>query len=685
MTKTISERAADNIRILSAAMVEQARSGHPGGPMGGADFITVLFSEFLRFDPEDMTWPLRDRFFLDPGHLSAALYSVLSLFGLYTIDELKQFRQWGSPCPGHPEYNPSRGIENTSGPLGLGHAMAVGAALAERFLTARFGDWMEHRIYAYVSDGGIQEEISQGAGRIAGFLGLNNLILFFDSNEVQLSTRTCEVTLEDTAAKYRAWGWHVMTIDGHDHDQIREALRNGRREKSRPVLIIGRTVMGKGALTEAGENFEGRCETHGQPLTKAGVSLERTISNLGGDPGDPFASFPDVASYCKKIRKRKILEARSRKQHQRQWEEQNPSLAARLKDFLDGVMPAIIPEDLQLKAGMATRAASGKVLEYLGEHLPNMIVISADLSNSDKTEGFLRHTRPFSNGDFSGNFLHAGVSELTMAALAGGIALHGGIRVACGTFFAFSDYMKPAIRLTCLMGLPVIYIWSHDSFRVGEDGPTHQPVEQEAQIRLMEQVKNHAGHNSMLVLRPADAWETLTAWEMALGNSVTPTALILSRQGVGEIPAREGSSRYLEAQQVRRGAYCIIENSRPDILLIANGSEVATLYEAAMDLMNRQKLRVQLVSVPSVGLFRNQDITYQHQVFPAGVPVFGLTAGLPAVLSALGGEHSKIMGLDHFGYSAPAQVLDEKFGFTPTQVIDHIAAYLNNFRKVHKE
>jgi transketolase len=680
MKKSISERAADNIRILSAAMVEQAQSGHPGGPMGGADYIQVLFSEFLRFDPDDMTWSLRDRFFLDPGHMSAVLYSVLSLFGLYTADELKQFRQWGSPCPGHPEYNPGRGIENTSGPLGLGHTMAVGAALAERFLTTRFGDWMEHKIYAYISDGGIQEEISQGAGRIAGFLGLNNLILFYDSNDVQLSTRTSDVTHEDTAMKYEAWGWHVMTILGNDHEQIRKALHHARNEKKKPTLIIGKTIMGKGALTPDGESFEGRCETHGQPLTKAGVSLEKTIIHLGGDPQDPFAIFPDVKNYYSQIREEKIKEARSRKQWQQQWEKKTPSLAAQLRSFLTGEMPALSFSSIDLKPGMATRAVSGKILEYLGLHIQNMIVISADLSNSDKTEGFLRHTRPFSPGDFSGNFLHAGVSELSMAAIACGIALHGGLHVACGTFFAFSDYMKPAVRLTCLMGIPVIYLWSHDSFRVGEDGPTHQPVEQEAQIRLMEQVKNHAGDNSMLVLRPADSCETIVAWEMALENTKTPSALLLSRQSINDLPSSEGSTRYDDATKARRGAYCIIETDKPDIVLIANGSEVATLLDAALGLMHEKDLRAQLVSVPSEGLFRNQDMAYQHHVLPPGIPVFGLTAGLPASLANLAGCKGKIKGLDHFGYSAPASVLDKKFGFTSDQVMEQIMAYLSGIK-----
>jgi transketolase len=677
MIKSIPVKVADNIRILSAAMVEKAQSGHPGGAMGGADFITILFTEFLRFDPGEMNWPLRDRFFLDPGHMSPMLYSVLTLMGIYTIEELKQFRQWRSPTPGHPELDVSRGIENTSGPLGQGHAMAVGAALAERFLSARFGDWFEHKIYTFISDGGIQEEISQGAGRIAGYLGLYNLIMFYDANDVQLSTYTDAVTLEDTAKKYEAWGWNVMTIDGNDMEQIRNALRLAGTEKKRPTLIIGKTVMGKGAMTPEGKSFEKQYETHGQPLSKAGVSVEKTIINLGGNPDDPFGIFPEVKEYCEKVRETKTKEAEARKKIQSQWVTQNPYLAGKLSRFLSRQMPEIDFESIELKPDMATRMASGKVLDRLGQVVENMIVISADLANSDKTDGFLQHTKAFKTHDFSGNFLHAGVSELTMTAIANGISLHGGVFVACGTFFVFSDYMKPALRLAALMGIPVIYIWTHDSFRVGEDGPTHQPVEHEAQIRLMEHMKNHAGENSMLVLRPADSNETLVAWRMALRNATTPTALILSRQSVKDLPSPPDHRRFNSALEAQKGAYCILRaRAKPDIVLVASGSEVSTLFEAAKLLIQENGLDVQVVSVPSEGLFRKQDLSYQNQVIPRDTPIFGLTAGLTVTLRGLTGDKGTVMGLDHFGYSAPAAVLDEKFGYNAQYVRNEIISYL---------
>jgi len=681
MTKDVTTRAANNIRILSAAMVEKAKSGHPGGAMGGADFIHVLYTEFLRYDPSDMTWHMRDRFFLDPGHMSPMLYSVLTLMGHYSIDDIKNFRQWGSPTPGHPERDVMRGVENTSGPLGQGHVMAVGAAIAERFLCARFGEWMSHKTYAYISDGGIQEEISQGAGRIAGFLGLSNLIMFFDSNDIQLSTETRAVTSEDTAMKYRSWGWDVIEIDGHNVEQIRAALRKANAQTEKPTLIIGKTIMGKGAVKADGSSFERQCATHGMPLGEAGASFEKTIENLGGDPQNPFAIFPDVAEYYRQVREQKIKEASERKAIQAKWAKENPELAAKLEQFLSGKLPELNFAEITQKENIATRAASSAVLGYLAQKVENMIVSSADLANSDKTDGFLKYTTAFSKGNFKGAFLQAGVSELTMAAICNGIALHGGVWAACGTFFVFSDYMKPAVRLAALQELPVKYIWTHDAFRVGEDGPTHQPVEQEAQIRLLEHLKNHSGHNSMLVLRPADAYETNVAWKMAMENTKTPTALILSRQNIKDIPAKPGSTRYNDALEAQKGAYVVLDcDGKPDVILVGSGSEVSTLFEGAQKLIAEKNLKVRVVSVISEGLFRNQPIEYQKSVIPDNIPIFGLTAGLPVTLDGLVGPKGRIWGLDHFGYSAPAKVLDEKFGFTPENVYQQVIKYLSEYK-----
>lgn len=669
---TTTDRAADNIRILAAAMVEKAKSGHPGGAMGGADYTNVLFSEFLNFDPDDAAWANRDRFFLDPGHMSPMLYATLSLIGKFNMEDLKNFRQWGSITPGHPERDVQRGIENTSGPLGQGHAMAVGAAIAERFLVARFGEWMAHKTYAFISDGGIQEEISQGAGRIAGTLGLSNLIMFYDSNNIQLSTQVDEVTHEDTAKKYEAWGWKVITINGNDAGEIRRALKEAQAETERPTLIIGHTLMGKGAVGANAEDYSNKVSTHGQPLSAAGASFDHTVANLGGDPQNPFVIFPDVQEYYAKVLDEKRAYAKKKKEEQAAWEKANPELAARFHKYMSGDAPEIDYKAIAHKANIATRAASADVLVELAKQVDNMIVSSADLSNSDKTDGYIKGgARNLVKGDFSGKFLQAGVAELTMAALCNGIALHGGIHVACGTFFVFSDYMKPAFRLSALMEVPVKYIWTHDAFRVGEDGPTHQPIEHEAQLRLMEKMQNHHGEMSLLALRPADAAETSVAWKMAMENTKTPTALVLSRQNVNDVPAAD--NRYDAALQAEKGAYIAMKNSdNPDVILIASGSEVSTLVDAANLLKERKGITSQVVSAISEGLFRTQPAAYQEEVIPAAKPKFGLTAGLSVTLEGLVGCNGKIHGVNHFGYSAPAKVLDEKFGFTGEFVYNEI-------------
>ena len=673
MNKTI-DRAADNIRILAASMVEKAKSGHPGGAMGGADFINLLYSEFLNFDPDDRCWANRDRFFLDPGHMSPMLYAVLCLTGSYSLEDLQQFRQWKSVTPGHPEVDKSRGVENTSGPLGQGHTMAVGAAIAERFLVARFGEWMAHKTYAFISDGGIQEEISQGAGRLAGTLGLSNLILFYDANNVQLSTTVEEVTSEDTAAKYKSWGWSVTTIDGNDANQIRQALQKAAAETERPTLIIGKTLMGKGALGPNGEDFSNKVSTHGQPLSAAGACINCTVQNLGGDPENPFAIFPEVQALYAEALEQKRAYTRRKKAEQAAWEKAHPELAAKYHRFLSGKAPAVDYSAITHKANIATRVASADVLAALAAQVENMIVSSADLSNSDKTDGFMKGgARPITKGDFGGAFLQAGVAELTMASVCNGIALHGGIFVACGTFFVFSDYMKPAVRLAALMEIPVKYIWSHDAFRGGEDGPTHQPIEQEAQLRLLEKVRNHSGAMSLLALRPADACETSVAWKMAMENTATPTALVLSRQNIPDLPG----NTYQKSLQAEKGAYMVSRTGEnPSMVLLASGSEVATLMEAAALLKERKNIAVQVVSVISEGLFREQSPAYQEEVLPARLPKYGLTAGLSVTLEGLVGCNGKIHGVDHFGYSAPAGVLDQKFGFTGEQVYEEIVRML---------
>jgi len=672
MNKTdVLNKAADNIRILAASMVEKAKSGHPGGAMGGADFINLLFTEFLVYDPKKPSWEGRDRFFLDPGHMSPMLYAQLALTGKFTLDELKQFRQWGSPTPGHPEVDITRGIENTSGPLGQGHAYAVGAAIAAKFLQAKFGSVMDQTIYAYISDGGVQEEISQGAGRLAGHLGLDNLVMFYDSNDIQLSTDTSAVTSENTAAKYKAWGWEVLEAKGSDVAELRAAIQKAKAVKGKPALIIGKTIMGKGAVTADGASYENKCATHGMPLSEAGASFEKSILNLGGNPEDPFTIFPEVADlYAARAKELEAIVA-EKYAAKAAWAKVNPEAAAKLEAWFAGRVPAVNWEAIEQKANQSTRAASATVLSALATQVENMIVASADLSNSDKTDGFLKKTKALTKDDFSGAFLQAGVAELTMACVCIGMGLHGGVIPACGTFFVFSDYMKPAVRMAALMEVPVKFIWTHDAFRVGEDGPTHEPVEQEAQIRLMEKLKNHKGHNSMLVLRPADVQETTVAYRLALENTKTPTAFILSRQNINDLP---GSS-YQQAAQVAKGAYVVSCDGNPDVVLLASGSEVATLVDGAA-LLRADGIKVRIVSVPSEGLFRNQPAAYQASVLPEGVKRFGLTAGLPVNLLGLVGENGRIWGLESFGFSAPYKVLDEKLGFTGANVYQQVKAML---------
>ena len=672
-TNSELKRVADNIRVLSAAMVEKAKSGHPGGSMGGADFMAVLFTEFLKYDPTQMDYPYRDRFFLDPGHMSPMLYATLALAGNYSMDDLMNLRQWGSVTPGHPEVDVMRGVENSSGPLGQGHAIALGAAIAERFMVARFGEWMAHKTYAYISDGAVEEEISQGVGRIAGHLGLANFIMYYDSNNIQLSTKVDEVDTEDVEMKYKAWNWNVLKVDGHNIDELRAALVAANAETERPTIIIGQTTMGKGAVAADGSSFEDKVSTHGQPLSAAGADFAATMQNLGADPENPFAIFAEseAAFAARKEELAKWIE--EQKGVEQAWRSENAALACKLDRFLKNELPEIDYNAIVMKPDQATRAASATVLSALADKVENLVVASADLSNSDKTDGYLKKTTAFTKGDFTGKFFQAGVAELTMACIMNGMALHGGVIPACGTFFVFSDYMKPAVRLSALMRLHVIYIWTHDSFRVGEDGPTHQPIEHEAQVRLMEHLKNHHGERSMVVLRPADGDETVTAWKLALEEQ-RPVALVLSRQNIKTLPTL-GAQRREEAAQVTKGGYVVMDAATPEAVLVATGSEVATLVEGAEKLAE-EGIAVRVVNVPSEGLFRDQPRSYQESVLPVGVPRYGLTSGLPVNLLGLVGDAGYIHGMDHFGYSAPYKVLDEKFGYNGATVAAEVKKML---------
>lgn len=669
---------ADNIRMLVASMVEAAKSGHPGGAMGGADFVNVLFSKFLVYDPDDPSWMGRDRFFLDPGHMSSMLYAVLALTGRYTMDELKAFRQFGSPVPGHPELDVERGVENSSGPLGQGHTMAVGCAIAERILASRFGEVVAHKTYAYISDGGVQEEISQGAGRIAGTLGLHNLIMFYDANDVQLSTKVHDVTTEDTASKYRAWGWNVLEIDGSDEKAITEALEKANAETRRPTLIIGKTVMARKVVKADGSSLEGAISTHGQPLTKAGADFKATIEALGGNPENPWQIFPEVEQEyaLRKIELKQIVE--TRKKEYIQWALANPEKRDLLGEYFNKNLPELNWDDVNFKGGIATRTASSEILGFLAKTVPNMVVSSADLANSDKTDGFLKNSKALSAADMSGGFLQAGVAELTMASVMNGIALHGGLIAACGTFFVFSDYIKPALRMSALMELPVKFIFTHDSFRVGEDGPTHQPVEHEAQMRLMEQLHNLSGKRSVVVMRPADANETLGSYEVAMSTTDRPTVLILTRQDVRDV---DTLSRQEVVEGVKKGGYIAFgkKEEKPDIVLVGNGSDVGMLISIAENLSARE-VKVRVVSVPGIGLLLDQGYDYLRSLIPDDVKSFGLSSGLPSVLEPLMSRDHEVVGLERFGASAPYKVLEDKFGFSEQEILTKIQLFLDRKR-----
>ena len=682
MDNSIILKAADNVRILSAAMVEKAKSGHPGGAMGAATAITLLFAEFLRFDPKNPQWEARDRFLMDPGHMSPLLYAELVLTGRLSLEDLKNFRQFGSITSGHPELSVEHGVENSSGPLGLGQGMAVGVAIAERYKVAQFGDILSHKTVVLVSDGGIQEEIAYGVGRVAGHLKLSNLIFFYDANGVQLSCETKDVMDQDFKKQYESWGFRVLEADGENVDELRTAFKAAYAETERPTIIIGHTTMAKGAVGAAGESFEGKVSTHGQPLSGAGASTEETVRRLGGNAENPFEIFPEVKKAFDERLKELEKIAAEWKAKKADWDAKNPEKAATILSWLSGKSIQLNLKDLEQKEGVATRNSSGTVLSYLAKNYKNIICSSADLSNSDQTQKFLNETRIMTPGDFGGAFVQVGVAELTMGAIACGIALHGGLYPICATFFVFSDFMKPVIRMAALQGLPVKYVFTHDSFRVGEDGPTHQPIEHETQIRLLEDLMKEDGRSQMLVLRPADPAETSVAWEMAFENTDSPTALILTRQKVGSLPCPQGSSRYAEAAKCRKGAYVVSDNTpagkNPDLTFVANGSDVYLEHEAA-EVLRKEGKHVRVVSMISPKLFTLQDKAYRDSIIVPWTPVFALSSGLPVLFKDVVGGFGKVAGLERFGASAPASVLEKKFGYEPAAVVEQAKAYLAEF------
>jgi transketolase len=643
---------ANALRFLAVDAVEQAKSGHPGMPMGMADVATVLFSRFLKFDPADPAWPDRDRFVLSAGHGSMLLYALLHLTGYegMTVDQLKAFRQWGSKTPGHPEYGHTPGVETTTGPLGQGIATAVGMAIAERLMNARFGDdLVSHFTYVIAGDGCLMEGISHEAISLAGHLQLNRLIVLFDDNQISIDGATSLSCSDDQLARFRASGWAARRIDGHDPEAVARAIEEARRS-DRPSLIACRTVIGFGAPTRQGTE-----KAHGAPL---GVEEAQRAREKLRWPHRPFEIPPDVATRWR--------EAGARGRSERQtWIERAKRLCGTGRSpFHDALNRKLPPgyttamAELRRRLGserpkLATRQASQQVLDAIAEALPNLLGGSADLTHSNLT--LAKTQTPVRGEAMAGSYLHYGVREHGMAAAMNGIALHGGFIPYGGTFLAFADYSRPAIRLAALMGIRVIHVMTHDSIGLGEDGPTHQPVEHLAALRAIP---------NLLVFRPADAIETAEAWDCALRAETSPSILCLSRQALPAFrDANDGDNR------VAVGAYVVDEpNGARDVTLIATGSEVSVARGAA-DILAEHGVKAAVVSAPCFDLFRRQPESYRAAVL-GRAPRVGVEAAVEGDWARWLGDDGEFVGMTGFGASAPAEALYREFGITAQAVAD---------------
>ncbi|MDQ7029831.1 MAG: transketolase [Ardenticatenia bacterium] len=662
----LDQLAVNTIRFLAVDAVQQANSGHPGMPMGAAPMAYVLWTRFLRHNPRNPEWPNRDRFVLSAGHGSMLLYALLHLTGYdLSLDEIRRFRQWGSKTPGHPEYRVAPGIETTTGPLGQGFANGVGMAIAERHLAALFNrpgyDIVDHYTYAIVSDGDLMEGISSEAASLAGHLGLGRLIYLYDDNDISIDGSTNLTFTEDVAMRFHAYGWHVLRVaDGNDLEAIEQAIAEARQVLDHPSLIIVRTHIGYGS-----PHKQDTAAAHGEPLGEEEVRL--TKRNLGWPEEPPFYVPGDVAAHMGRAVERGDQWEREWRHLFARYADEYPEQARLWEQFWTGTLPDGWDADLptfEPGTHVATRAASGNVLDTLAPRVRNLIGGSADLTPSNKTK-FTGATL-FHRDDYSGRYLHFGVREHAMGAILNGMAYHGGLRPYGGTFLVFSDYMRPAIRLAALSHLHVIYVFTHDSIWLGEDGPTHQPVEHLASLRAMP---------NLVVIRPGDANEVVEAWRVALTMRERPVALVLSRQKVNTLDR----TRYAPATGLRQGAYVLAEShpSRPDLILIATGSEVP-LAAAAYERLADEGLAVRLVSMPSWELFAEQDESYRHSVLPPDVKArLAVEAGATLGWERWVGEHGRVVGIDHFGASAPYTVLMEKLGFTVEHVVNQAKQVLN--------
>lgn len=664
--KELDELCVNTIRMLSADAVQKANSGHAGMPMGAAAMAYVLWTRFLKHNPTNPRWPDRDRFVLSAGHGSVLLYSLLHLTGYdLSLEALKNFRQWGSKTPGHPEFLHTPGVETTTGPLGQGFANAVGLAIAERFLAAHFNrpghEIVSHHTYAIVSDGDLMEGVSHEAASLAGHLGLGKLIYLYDDNHISIEGNTDIAFTEDRAARFEAYGWHVQKVkDGNNMAAIEKALLSAQKEDLRPSLIAVRTHIGYGS-----PNKQDSASAHGEPLGPEEIKL--TKENLGW-PLEPEFHIPKEALN----RFRKAIE-RGR-QREGEWQERfsayekdYPEPAKEWHQWLSNDLPARWDKDLPDfpadQKGMATRVASGKALNAIAPNLPNLIGGSADLAPSNKT--VLSGEDFFQKDSYHGRNFHFGVREHGMGSILNGIALHGGLIPYGGTFLIFSDYMRPPIRLAAMMGLKVIYVFTHDSIGLGEDGPTHQPVEQLAALRAIP---------NLTVIRPCDANETAAAWRVALNSNQGPVALALTRQNLPTLDR----NKFVPAAGLDRGAYILKDapGGKPDLILLASGSEVPIAIEAAEKLEKKDK-SVRVVSMPSWELFERQSQEYRHEVLPPDIkPRVAIEAGITQGWHRYVGDNGRVIGIDHFGASAPHPILYEKFELTSEKVVETALACL---------
>lgn len=662
MESGLEDRCINTLRFLAVDAIEKANSGHPGMPLGAAAMAFVLWHDFLRFDPAEPKWHGRDRFVLSAGHASGLLYALLHCAGVgLPLDELRRFRQWDSLTPGHPEHGLTPGVEMTTGPLGQGFATGVGMALAARLLSARLdgsSDLFEHRVFGLVSDGDMMEGISHEAASLAAHWGLGNLIYLYDSNDITIEGDLSLAMSEDVGERFRAYGWHVQEINGLDPNQVRRAVAAASEEQDRPSLVVSRTKIGFGSPKE------GKSSCHGSPLGPEAVTATR--KKLGWPQDVEFHVPDDVKEVWHAWAARNGELRREWEARFEAWQRDGSKGGEAWRALTREELPADLLEQLVEAAGhdkAATRVLSGRVIQRAAQLITSMIGGSADLHPSNKT--LINGEDSVSSGPsgFSGRNIHFGIREHAMAAVCNGLALHGPWRPYCGTFLVFTDYMRPSMRLAAMMGLPVTYVMTHDSFFVGEDGPTHQPVEHLWAARMIPGLR---------VMRPADGVEVAAAWAFALESRDAPTVLALSRQGVPPLERPAG----FELKQVKRGGYVVSPESgkSPDLTIVATGSEVSLALDAKTLLVDGG-LDVRVVSMPCVELFEKEDPDYRAEVIPAGPPVVAIEAGISGPWRGVLGRDALVLGLDDFGASAPPAVLCEKFGFTAEHAVRRIKSW----------